>query len=417
LTWWANAVRWRGTAGEEGGSKVRTSSVDGLSLGLAGKIVAVLGMTLSTLGLFAPSPVLTQMAAAFASQPHAALLTRSLVSVVGLVIAVSAPIFGALADRIGVRRVLLAALAIYAPAGCAPFFLNDLYSILATRILLGLSVAAFGAVTFTLLVSQGEGAGRERWVSYSTMTATVAGIVAYPLIGQVGRLGWRWPFLIYAIAAPLLVLALAGIRADPRRTLVKCAEGTGEPAGVVAVGTPWTFIVLVLLAGSVMNSPSIFIPFRIREVGVTDSGLIGLLMMPASVAAAVGGSVYGPVRSRLSVPATFAFGFLMMATGLAISAAGHGPAAVVLGQAITSFGVGLNIPNLFILASLTGPDSSRAQTIGFTKSGIFGGPMLGQVALEPVVARSNVAAAYALLGLACLSFCIFYSFRSFVKNR
>jgi predicted MFS family arabinose efflux permease len=379
---------------------------DGLNLGLAGRIVVLLGLTLSSYGLFAPMPVLPAVAAAFASQPHADALARSLVGAVGITMAVAAPIMGAITDAMGPRRVLFAALAAYAVLGCIPFFLHDLRAILATRIVFAFAVAAFGTVTLSLVASHAEGDARQRWIGYATMVTTLAGLVLYPLVGQIGRLGWRWPFLTYIIAAPLFLLSIVGFppnKDGPARDLSEL----GRPGP--ALGTPVGFIAFAILAGGVMLSPAVFLPFRIRELGIVDSGQIGLLLLPTSIAAAIAGYAYGPLRTRLSTSGAFLLGFASMAAGVVMSARAQDIPHLMFGQVLAGLGVGVNVPSLFALAATTGPDRYRARTIGFTNSGIYGGPMLGQLMLEPVVARSNVGVAQGVIGAICGVFALFYA--------
>jgi MFS family permease len=380
-----------------------------IDFGLSGKVVLLSGLTLSSYALFGLSPVLPAIAAHFSYIPDAGLLTRLLISAAGIAVAVTSPIVGAIADRFGARRVLILGLIVYALAGCAPFFLDSLYAILLSRIVMGLAIAAVGAVILAILVTHSSGAARNRWLGYLTTTATIVSVFYSPVVGYIGRFGWRWPFLTFLFALPLVVLTVIGIARDPERMMVtKRSEGTSKLVGF-SLGTPLGFIIFVLVAGAVLVSPGVYIPFRLREIGITDSGSIGMLLIPASIAGVGAGFSYGWIRSKLSMSLTFVIGFSAMAVGLLTTATAHESLQVVVGQVMTGFGTGINMPSIFVLASLAGSDAFRARTMGFAKTGVYGGPMLGQLMLEPVIVRTNFATVLSLLSLGCAAFAVHYA--------
>ncbi len=63
------------------------------------------------------APALPAMQAHFAGVPNANLLVKLALTIVGLAIALSAPLSGILADRFGRRPVLIGSLLLYAVAG------------------------------------------------------------------------------------------------------------------------------------------------------------------------------------------------------------------------------------------------------------------------------------------------------------
>lgn len=65
------------------------------------------------------SPALPAMTVHFADHPNAALLVKLSLTIVGLAIAVSAPVGGLLVDRFGRRPVLLVSLLLYALGGAS----------------------------------------------------------------------------------------------------------------------------------------------------------------------------------------------------------------------------------------------------------------------------------------------------------
>jgi MFS family permease len=377
-----------------------------VNFGFAGKVVVLFGLTLSSYGFFGPSPVLPSIEAAYSSDPNAGLLSRLIVSALGVVVAITSPVVGAVADRVGARRVLVAALLLYALAGCAPFFLDNLYAIVATRIVFGLSVAAFGAVVMTMLVANSSGAMRNRWLGYMTTVGTVTGIFLYPLVGHIGEISWRLPFLTYAIGIPFLLLSIIGFPRDAPHVPATQTKTAPSRSLRCSLGTPFGYVVFALLVGAALMSPSMFAPFRIREIGITDSSVMGNLMIPFAAASVVSAFSYGWLRSRLSIEMTFVLGFTAMAIGTAALAASDTVGGFIVGQVLAGLGLGVNSPNLFAVGATVGDDAYRARTIGFTKSGIYGGPIIGQLILEPVLKQTSFSFAFAVISFGCVAFIV-----------
>ena len=97
-------------------------------------------MTMMAGAIVAPSlPLISEV---FKDVENIALLSRLVITLPALFIAVSAPIFGILTDKYGRKRLLLLSLALYAVSGTSGFLLNNIYALLVGRALLGLSVGA-----------------------------------------------------------------------------------------------------------------------------------------------------------------------------------------------------------------------------------------------------------------------------------
>src|SRR5579862_3287422 len=112
---------------------------DSINLRPSGRMALLFAGILSSFAQGGLTPVLPAIAAHFSTYPAAGFFTRLLVSSIAAMIVLGAPFVGAIADRIGLRRIMLLSMLIYAIAGCAGFFINNLYLLLATRIFVGLT--------------------------------------------------------------------------------------------------------------------------------------------------------------------------------------------------------------------------------------------------------------------------------------
>ncbi|MEL6654666.1 MAG: MFS transporter [Bacteroidota bacterium] len=182
------------------------------------KATLLLTSTLTVMSGALIAPALPRMEAAFAETEYVALLTRLVLTVPALVIALFSPVAGWLIDRFGKIRLFLAAMAIYAIAGSAGFWLEDLYQILLSRAILGLSVALIMTTGTTLIGDYYEGEERNAFIGIQGAFMAFGGTVFVSISGLLADLNWRYPFLVYAFGWVVLVLVWRYLP-EPKKTI------------------------------------------------------------------------------------------------------------------------------------------------------------------------------------------------------
>jgi len=365
----------------------------------------LLATVLPVLAFVGLTPVLPQIEAHFHGQAGASFIVRVLVSVIGPTAIVGAPLAGLLASRFGERRIVIWATVAFGLAGCAAYVLDDLYAILASRIIVGLAIAATSTITTVILTKLYTGQARNRWLGYYGTTASLAVLPLIPLCGFLGAINWRLVFLTHVIAFPLVILFVFGLPQDRPRT-APIQPTTAKPGsrartsipGSIPRSIPWGLIAIGLACGIVASSANLFLSFHIAQLGVTDSSRIGLILLPAALTAALGAFAFGMVRSRASASSAFALAFSLAATGYLIVALTTDLTLMAAGMAVAGFGVGMLAPNVFAVAAGMGTEADRSRLFGFTKGAFFGGPLLSQLVLEPAARSANAAAAILVLG-------------------
>jgi EmrB/QacA subfamily drug resistance transporter len=122
-------------------------------------------------------------------------------------------LFGALADRIGRRRVLVAGLVVFALASLVCALADDPVVLDVGRGIQGIGAAAMFATSLALLAQEFEGEGRG--FAFGVWGAVSGAAIALgPLVGGalVDALDWEWIFLVnLPIAAALVALTLARV--------------------------------------------------------------------------------------------------------------------------------------------------------------------------------------------------------------
>jgi MFS family permease len=171
---------------------------------------------LSVLGAVLIAPVLPQMAQEFAAVPGAAVLVPIALTAPALMIGLTAPFAGFVADKIDRKRVLQIALVVYAIVGTAPLYLDSLQAIIGSRVLLGICEAAIMTCCTTLIGDYWSGARRAKYLGMQTLVASVSATAFLAVGGVLGASGWRTPFWLYVVAV-LLVIPMARLLWQPAR--------------------------------------------------------------------------------------------------------------------------------------------------------------------------------------------------------
>jgi MFS family permease len=311
----------------------------------AGRIHAVLllaGSCMPVLGAVLLAPVLPSMTAAFASTPGAEILVPVVLTVPALMVAVFAPFAGAVADRLGRKNLLLAAMVLYSIFGTAPLWLDSLTFIVASRIGVGVAEAAIMTVCTTLITDYYSGKQRDKYLGMQVLVATLAATAFFAVGGALGSQGWRTPFWLYAIAV-VIAVPMAYFFWEP----------TTRTAEQKRVPVPWRHIAMpslvTLFGGTIFYALIVQLPYVLTGLGVTNVSLIGAGTALASLATAAGAfsfkytAKHGPNRL---LPVAFS----LAGIGLLVVWFSTTVPLVLSGAVVTSAGTGLMLPTLLTWA-------------------------------------------------------------------
>ena len=130
--------------------------------GIVQGIILSLVTFLPILATLSVAPAIPRLIAHFDDVANAPLLVTLLLAIPAIFIAIMSPFVGLFTDRFGRKPVLVAGVALYGIFGMAPFFMEDLYAILATRAGVGISEAMLVTVGKTLIGDYFVGDRRRR---------------------------------------------------------------------------------------------------------------------------------------------------------------------------------------------------------------------------------------------------------------
>jgi MFS family permease len=368
-----------------------------LSLPVATTLLLASSLTVLSGAIIAPALPLIQEA--FADQPHVALLSRMVMTVPALAIAVTAPFAGALTDLFGRKPILLICLILYALAGSSGWYLDDLYAILAGRFFLGVAVAGIMTSASAMIGDLLQGQARQAFLGKQAAFMAFGGVVFVPAGGALATLGWHAPFTVYLAALVMLPVALVVLNESRRKQPPRDEQGAVQvsQAGRFDRSSLVRILILAVLLQIAFYLGPVQVPYFVQEnLGGTSlqSGLaIGLLTLAAG-SASLGFSatwrVTPPLRIALLTALTMAAGCGLIA--LATSWWLMIPALIIFGG-----GAGWIMPNLMGWSMRIASPSTRGKIAGFVTAGIFARQFLSPLTVQPIVQSYSLRAAFGVM--------------------
>nr|WP_312878390.1 MFS transporter [Lentzea indica] len=313
-------------------------------------------------------------------------LVRLALTITSLAIAVSAPLAGLVADRVGRKPLLVASLATYAVSGTAGFFVTSLPVLLGTRTLLGLAVGGVMTAVSALITDWFDGQERGRFLGFQQAFASLGGVVFLPLAGVLAGIDWRLPFWLYSAAAVIALASVIGLTNEPR-TVQKTAH-TGFPKPAI-----WIYL-LALVATLVFYMAPTQLPFLLRDMGAGPA-VIGFVVAGSTLTSVAGALLFPKLpKGRITAASIALLGIGWLVVGYA-----NGVALVTAGLLVGGVGVGLVVPNLNLRLADLAPPAQRGRVLSGLVAGIFLGQFLSPLVIAPLVETAGIAAAFTWTGV------------------
>ncbi|MCB1476813.1 MAG: MFS transporter [Rhodobiaceae bacterium] len=333
------------------------------------------------------APALPGIEAMFHDAPNAGLMTRLLVTIPSLMIAIAAPFAGMAADRFGRRRQLLAGTLLFALAGTAGFYLSSLEAILASRMLLGISVAAIMTSTSALIGDYFTGIARARLAGYQVAVMNFAAFFFVMAAGFMASSSAVLPFLIYAVSLPLLPLFIAVLKEPSRHgheTSQALPGDEGQPRWILTVAA------VSILAGIgfvLYYLVPTQVPYYLVSIGHSDPSAAGWVMGGVMLVGSVCAMLFARVRPILGRGGTPAFGYAMMMAGLLIFWHFHALPLLVLAGGMIGGGMSFIMPNFVTICLNAAPAARRGAAMGAITTCLFFGQFVSPLTSQPLIAH------------------------------
>ncbi|SDH13743.1 MFS transporter [Agrococcus jejuensis] len=334
--------------------------------------------------LYATQPILDALARDLGATESAAAWT---IAGSTLGVALSAPIAGAISDRLGRRAVIVWALVGVLATTLLCALVPTLWALVAVRILQGMLVPFVFSTSIAMIPEAWPGSLSVRLGALQVAGTAMGGFLGRLVSGLAAPLGWRWSFVAVAL---VVALALAAVVAWlPRDRGFSPSPSFG--AGVRGFGSH-------LRDGRILATCLVGAALLALQVGSFTYGSLALVAPPHGLAewqvslvfvvfllAIVVTPRVGGVIARVGLVPTFLAAVVIGVVGLAIAAFGAQGAtwAIVVGLALTCVAVfaGQSCATGFVARHVV---VARSSAVGLYLTAYYLGGAVAAVALGPV---------------------------------
>jgi MFS family permease len=355
------------------------------------KLTLLLVSSLTIMSVITISPALPQMAMVFSEVENAEFLVKLILTLPALMIAIFSPITGRLIDRHGRLGILRWALVLYAISGSGGFFLNNLYHILISRAVLGISVGMSMTIVITLIADYFEGMERQKFVGLQIAFMSLGGILFIGLGGILADFGWRYPFLIYLFSLLVLPLSIMYLPVP-----IFGGKRNEDKHGIRAPRIIWVLFINTMLMWIIFFIIPVQIPFHLKAIGIEKNSLIGAAIAISTAFSAVSAFSYSRIKERLSFLSVFAMGYLLMAAGFIFFSISTTYILVVIAMILSGLGIGMMIPNTNMWVMKIVAPEIRGKEIGKLTTFWFLGQFLSPIIIFPVLNMLSLTSTFML---------------------
>lgn len=358
-------------------------------------LLIYLGSGMAMLGTSAMSPVLPAIQSTFGvSDARIGLV----MSVFTFSVAVTVPLLGWLADRVGRRPVLGGSLLLFGLAGIATYFAFDFRSLLALRALQGVGFGGTLPLVVAIVSDMFDGSAEVGAQGFRVTAVNLGGFVFPVLTGLVVAIAWNVPFLLFALALPIGAAVLLWLP-EPTGTVEK-PEGNYLRAVLLAVRRP--LVAIAVAVGTVrfftLYALYAYLPLLIvaRDLG---AGQVGIVIGTISATKML---VATQTRRSLVISpprVTFVVALFVSLVVVGAFAAATTFAAFLLVAGLLGAVEGISAPMQKTVLTRYAPPNVRGGVVSLNAAAQNLGKTVGPIALGVAVATTDTPTAFLGLGV------------------
>jgi len=362
-------------------------------------MVATLGI-MSGITIVSSLPLISHT---FSNIPHIEFLSKLMLTIPSIIIALFSPFAGHIVDKFGRLKPLYVGIFLFIVGGSSGFYLHDFYVILVGRAILGLGVSLIMTSSTALIGDYFSEEVRHKFMSKQGMTTALGGIVFITTGGLLAQLHWSYPFAIYLIPILFVPFLLKSLYEPKKHKHVEDLEVEVKLLPVYLTA----FFVMVLF----YMLPTQF-PYLIVNTLGGKPQTIGFVIATAMTFNALTSMQYAKIKARFSYIQIYAATFTLFALGLFIISQASSIAGLYFATAPIGMGFGLLFVNTNAWFLSRVPAHKRGKASGVLTSSFFLGQFASPILFEPIVSAYGIQMLFLMVSLLSVFVAMILFFKS-----
>lgn len=351
------------------------------------------------------TPALPYISKNFSEISNIEFLTKLILSLPPLFIAIFSPIAGYLFERFGRKPVLVASSFLYGIAGTTGYYLNDIYLILIGRALLGVAISALMTGFIVVIGDLFTGDKRNKLIGLQGAIMSFGGVVYLLIGGVLADVSWNVPFLAYAVSIIVGLLLLIYLDETSSPTVEKITLRTSFNLKLVLILLSAVFVMICYLM--VPTQLPFLINYNFPQFPAKKIGLmISVWIMFSSIASLF----YPKIKSILAFRQIYMFGFLIWAAGHILILFASSITILIFSLILLGVGNGFVVPNLKAHILTISTENNRGINSGFLTTALYVGQFLSPIVVQPMFSFGNIPQIFAFFGFFMIIIAITYIF-------
>ncbi len=321
------------------------------------------------------------------------LLSKMMLTIPALFIALLAPFSGSIIDRYGRLRSLYFGIFLFILGGTSGVYLKDFWLLLAGRAVLGVGVAFVMTASTTLIGDYLEGEARNKFMGMQGAFTAIGGVLFVGGGGILADIDWRGPFYVYFIPLLFLPLLLKSLYEPDKHHHEEHLDP--KVFSLKLLGIYFTAFFLMLVFYLLPTQ----MPFLIINGMGGKPSSVAMIVSFAMIISAATAVNYSRLKGRLSFGSVFSLMFLLLSIGLYIISQAKTLPLFFLGAGFTGSGMGLMMVNVNSWMLAHAPKSIRGKVTGITVSAIFLGQFASPLSFEYIIKMIGLQGLFYLVSL------------------
>ena len=353
-------------------------------------MLAMLGV-MSGITVVSSLPLISK---SFADIPHIEFLSKLMLTIPSIIIALFAPLAGLIVDRYGRLKPLYFGLFLFIVGGSSGFYLENFYAILAGRAVLGVGVALLMTSSMALIGDYFDEEERHKFMSIQGMAVAIGGIVFITTGGLLAQLHWSYPFAIYTLPllfVPLLFRSLY----EPKKHKHTASTDEVEVKLLPIYLTAYFAMVLFYMLPTQL-------PYLIIDTLGGEPSTIGFVISVAMMFNAIVSRQYARLKKRFSYTQIYMITFVFFGIGLFIISQAHSITHLFYSTLFVGTGFGLILVNTNAWFLSEVPPHKRGKASGLLASSFFLGQFSSPLIFEPLVSSYGIQGLFLIISIVAL---------------
>lgn len=318
-------------------------------------------------------------------------LSRLMITLPSLAIAILAPFIGHVVHKVGKYISAIIGLLLFGIAGSAGLYLQTMEELLFSRFLLGIAIGVLMIVTTALIGDYFKGETRHKYMGIQSLFISFGGVFFVIGGGYLSDIDWRYPFGIYLIGFLLLPFVMKFLEE-------KSADKNEneEPDLNTNIFKIYLLAFFLMLIFYILPTQ---MPFLIINQFGASGVLTGAIIATAFVSNGLGALSFSKLKQHFSFATIYIIGMLIVSIGFIFIGLVRDVHLFFITSSIMGFGGGILMTSVSAWMLSLVHHTKRVKSSGYLTSSLFLGQFFSPILSHPIVSYFGVQHFFIVIGV------------------